>query len=206
MLTTAPESDPKQRFSLYLQPEADSLDSLNSAMAALAQEFNAPEFVPHVTLIPERWATLSEIVAFSQEIAKNISNPISIALAGVGVGETYFKCVFFTVEETPELLLLAKKAREVFGVSFEEVPFRAHFSMLYDGPDSTTTVLTSEQKQTAAKQLTQLVRLPLTFTASGIAIHTSTPVVIEWQQVAFVPFGNEVNLPKQSTPEDNNRN
>ncbi len=192
MLTTAPESEPKQRFSLYLQPETDSLDSLNSAMSALAQEFNTPEFVPHVTLIPERWATLAEIVAFAQEIAKLINKPIPITLAEVGVGETYFKCVFCTVVETPELLLLAKRAREVFGVTFEEVPFRAHFSMLYDGSDSTTTTLTTEQKQKAAEQLILLVKLPLTYEASGIAIHTSTPEVTEWQQVAFVPFGNEI--------------
>lgn len=188
MLATTPESEQKQRFSLYLQPETDSLDNLNSAMSALAQEFNTPEFIPHVTLIPERWATLAEIVAFSQEIAKTISKPIPITLAEVGVGETYFKCVFFTVVETPELLLLAKKARDVFGVTFEEVPFRAHFSMLYDGSDSTTTTLTTEQKQKAAEQLILLVKLPLTYEASGIAIHTSTPVVSEWQQVAFVPF------------------
>ncbi|HNS65048.1 MAG TPA: hypothetical protein PKJ26_00980 [Candidatus Woesebacteria bacterium] len=191
MLVTAPESEPKQRFSLYLQPETDSLDNLNSVMSALAQEFNTPEFVPHVTLIPERWATLSEIVAFAQEIAKLISKPIPVTLAEVGIGETYFKCVFFTVVETPELLLLAKRAREVFGVTFEEVPFRAHFSMLYDGSDSTTTTLTTEQKQKAAEQLRQAVQLPLTYETSGIAIHTSTPVVTEWQQVAFVPFGNE---------------
>lgn len=188
MFANSPESEPKQRFSLYLQPEEDSLDKLNSAMSALAQEFNTPEFVPHVTLIPERWATLAEIVAFTQEIAKTISKPIPITLTEVGVGETYFKCVYFTVVETPELLLLAKRAREVFGVTFEEVPFRAHFSMLYDGSDSTTTTLTTEQKQAAAQQLKQLVQLPLTFEASGIAIHTSTPVVTEWQQVAFVPF------------------
>ena len=188
MLVTTPESEPKQRFSLYLQPEANSLDNLNSAISALAQGFNAPEFVPHITLIPERWATLSEIVTLTQEIAKIMSQSIPITLAEVGVGETYFKCVFFTVVETPELLLLAKRAREVFGVTFEAVPFRAHFSMLYDGSDSTTTTLTTEQKQTAAQQLKQLVKLPLTYEASGIAIHTSTPMVTEWQQVAFVPF------------------
>jgi len=188
MLATTHDSQPKQRFSLYLQPEGADLTLLSSLMKNLAQQFGGPEFVPHVTLIPERWATLAEIVAFAQEIAKLINKPIPITLAEVGVGETYFKCVFCTVVETPELLLLAKRAREVFGVTFEEVPFRAHFSMLYDGSDSTTTTLTTEQKQKAAEQLILLVKLPLTYEASGIAIHTSTPVVDEWQQVAFVPF------------------
>lgn len=176
-----------QRFSLYLQPEGDALDQLTKAMKALAQKFGTPEFVPHVTLIPERWATLSEIVEFTREIAK-ISLPIPIKLSEVGIGETYFKCVFFTVVETPELLLLAQHARKVFGVTFEEVPFRAHFSMLYDGDDSTKTMLTTEQKQEAAQMLRDQITLPFSYIATGIAIHTSTPVVSEWQQVGFVSF------------------
>ncbi len=190
MLSTSYESDSKQRFSLYLQPEENNLDMLTIAMSALAQKYGGPEFVPHVTLIPERWATLSEIVAFAQEIAKTILKKIPIALTGVGTGETYFKCVFFTVVETPELLLLAQRAREVFGVTLAEVPFRAHFSMLYDGFDSASMVLSTKQKQAAAEQLTQSIQLPLTYEASGIAIHTSTPVVSDWQQVAFVPFAS----------------
>ncbi len=189
MITTDFTSEPSQRFSLYLQPEGDALDQLTRTMKELALKFGTPEFVPHVTLIPERWATLSEIVEFSQEIAK-ISQPITIELAEVGIGETYFKCVFFTVAETPELLLLAQHARKVFGVTLEEVPFRAHFSLVYDGEDSTKTALTAEQKQEAAQILRDQITLPFIYIATGIAIHTSTPVVSEWQQVGFVPFGN----------------
>lgn len=187
MISTNHESEPSQRFSLYLQPEGDALDRLTEAMRSLAQKFGSPEFVPHVTLIPERWATLSEIVEFTREIAKR-SQPITIELTEVGIGETYFKCVFFTVVETPELLLLAQRARKVFGVTFEEVPFRAHFSMLYDGDDSTKTMLTTEQKQEAAQMLRDQITLPFSYIATGIAIHTSTPVVSEWQQVGFVSF------------------
>lgn len=188
MLTINPETDSKQRFSLYLQPENETLKLLTVMMKDLAQEFDGPEFVPHVTLMPERWATLSEIITFTQEIAKISSEPIEIELTEVGVGETYFKCVYYSVEESPILLNLAKKARDVFGVNLEEVPFRAHFSMLYDGFDSTKTELSTEQKQVAAQMLKEWANLPLSYTCSGIAIHTSTPVVTEWQQVAFVPF------------------
>lgn len=188
MSAAAYETEPNQRFSLYLQPEGDDRNRLSSLAKRLAQELGGPEFVPHVTLMPERWAALSKIVVFTKEIAKTISKPIPITLAEVGTGETYFKCVYFTVVETPELLQLAKRARDVFGVTLEEVPFRAHFSMLYDGLDSTTTVLTNEQKQAVAQILKTQVELPLTFEAPGIAIHTSTPVVSEWQQVAFVAF------------------
>lgn len=188
MITNNLESESSQRFSLYLQPEGDALDLLTRVMKQLSQIFETPEFVPHVTLIPERWASQSDIIAFTQEIAESL--PITIELAGVGIGETYFKCVFFTVVETPELLLLAQRARKVFGVTLEEVPFRAHFSMLYDGDDSTKTVLTAAQKQEAAQMLKDLVVLPFSYIATGIAIHTSTPVVSEWQQVGFVPFGD----------------
>lgn len=187
MITNNLESESSQRFSLYLQPEGDALDLLTSVMKQLSQIFETPEFVPHVTLIPERWATLTDIIAFTQDIAK-ISQPIKIELAEVGIGETYFKCVFFTVVETPELLVLAQQARKVFGVTFEEVPFRAHFSMLYDGDDSTKTMLTTEQKQEAAQMLRDQITLPFSYIATGIAIHTSTPVVSEWQQVGFVSF------------------
>lgn len=183
------EQESQQRFSLYLQPEGAQLEELTEVVKSLAQSFGGPVFVPHVTLIPERWGTLSEIIDLTQEIATYIKQSLPIILSKVGVGETYFKCVYFDVVETAELLVLAQKARENFGVTFEEVPFRAHFSMVYDGFDSTTTVLSAEQKQAAAEQLRQAVQLPLTYEASGIAIHTSTPLVSEWQQVGFVPFG-----------------
>lgn len=179
----------KQRFSLYLQPEGKSLDILTTAMSTLADEYMGPKFVPHVTLLPERWATMSEIVSLTQEIAKTITSLIPITLTDISMGSTHFKCVFFTILETPELLLLARKAREVFGVTPEEVPFSAHVSMLYDGFDSTKTVLSIKQKETATQLLRNQITLPFSYDCSGIAIHTSTPVVSEWQQVAFVPFG-----------------
>ena len=189
MMSMRQELPTDKRYSLYLVPDEPVQSELQKLVRQLAGEFSSPVFVPHLTLLPEQWGQEAEILALVTSLAREVSTPITLQMLTVVARNSYFQCVLATTSLPEELAQLATGARQLFGVADENIPFHPHISLLYDGKDSTKTILKPEQKQEAVEIAVAHLNLPQSFQVSGIEIHTSTPVVSEWQQVAQVPFG-----------------
>jgi len=111
---SAHHHDGASRYSLWLMPERGSsqFGLLHDAITGLARQWHfpgdvrAPEFIPHVTLLPMlHGMSVEEIKERTRQVARTISSgSIRINMEGLGKGSTFHQCVFVTVKKTPEVL------------------------------------------------------------------------------------------------------
>lgn len=123
-------------YSLWLMPEGEVYKRLNTLISRLSEEYSAPDFSPHVTLIGQVIGPEEEIISRTSELASFIE-PYEIKLTGTGFLDEYFRCLFVRVEETAEVMGANSRAREVFG-RYADPPYMPHLSLMYgDFPPET---------------------------------------------------------------------
>lgn len=115
--------------SLWLMPEGEVYDKLSQLIKRLAEEYNAPLFKPHVTLLGEVMQSDEDVIKRAQELASG-QKPFPITLRTVDYQDFYFRTLFVTVEETEPLLSLHNRAREIFEMQVIP-PYMPHLSLLY---------------------------------------------------------------------------
>ncbi len=121
-------------YSLWLKPSGNIYHKLAKIIKNFSDEYSAPLFEPHVTLIGGLINREDKIV---ERILKliNLIEPIKVNLKEIGYLNEYYRCLFLKAEETPSLMDANLKAREIFGC-IDDTKFLPHLSLLYGNFDS----------------------------------------------------------------------
>src|SRR5262245_35383966 len=87
---------------LWLMPqEGESQRRLADLIASLAQRLGTPRFEPHLTLLGGLEGSEADIVERTGALARML-RPIELHLHAIEGSDEYFRCVFVTVEPSPQ--------------------------------------------------------------------------------------------------------
>lgn len=124
----------KNKYSLWIVPKAEAGAQLQALTDQLAHDHNAPEFVPHLTVVANIFATPDEIPEIEEKVRELIRNigSFGITLANFGYTEEEFRCLYLLAEPSKELDDAYQAAVALFPQVKDE-HFRAmpHLSVLY---------------------------------------------------------------------------
>lgn len=119
------------QVSIWLVPTKSDSESLGRIMRVLAQEFEAPEFNPHVTLYSTKIP--AENLAQLKENLKNRVkdfNSLTLNVLGIGQNSNLFKTLFLQLQNSKELNNLYKTIKTILG-KYRNYELDAHLSLLY---------------------------------------------------------------------------
>ncbi len=122
--------------SIWLMPSGKINDELSRLISQLSQQYAAPVFPPHVTLLGELTGAEKELAAQTRQLAAGLQ-PFQVNLTVVDVLDAYFRCLFLRAEETPALLAANRQARQLFKRE-QDPKFMPHLSLLYGDFDRAT--------------------------------------------------------------------
>ena len=115
--------------SLWLMPTGEAYDKLSGLIKRLVEEYNAPFFEPHVTLLGEAMQSEEDVLRRSEQLASG-QKPFPIVLNTVDYQDFYFRALFVRAERTDPLQALNDRAKEVF--EMQDIPdYMPHLSLMY---------------------------------------------------------------------------
>ena len=117
------------QYHLWLTPNGDSRNRLANLINTLSDQYRGPKFEPHITLLGELEGEESILSEQARMLANKLA-PLSIDLQQPTYEDEYFRCVYFTVKDTPEIRDAHEEAKLIFGKT-PVSPFRPHVSLLY---------------------------------------------------------------------------
>lgn len=165
-------------YHLFLMPPDGSLkDVFRSVIARLAQEYGGPVFEPHITLAAEINAPLPEIISLARRIAEQA--PPRIAFQKIETGTAFFTCCYLSIEKTPQLSELNRRAREQFPITGV---FNPHLSLAYGIYPADVT----QAMATLAEQALKSFLTPTTFPT--LEIWETKGRVDEWKVLSRYSF------------------
>lgn len=117
------------QFFLWLTSVGEGYDRVAELIDQLSERYRGPRFEPHLTLLGGIEGEDSVIYGHVRALA-NTLRPIFIDLQQPACDDEYFRCLFFPVRETSELLDAHKQANVILGKT-STVLFFPHVSLLY---------------------------------------------------------------------------
>ncbi len=117
------------QFFLWLTSVGESYDRLAELIDQLSEQYRGPRFEPHLTLLGGIEGEDLVIYEHVRTLANRL-RPIIIDLQQPAYGDEYFRCLFFPVRETLELLDAHEQANVILG-NTSTVTFFPHVSLLY---------------------------------------------------------------------------
>lgn len=135
---------------------------LHNVMEELAGRFEAPKFIPHLTMraVQVPLDRVEEAKSVVRRIAHTFK-PITLKVSGVGYADNLFQSLFLKFEESPELNDLYQTIERVLE-EYGDYSFEPHLSLLY-----------KELPEEKKKRLIPTIQLPstVTFDRLGINVH-----------------------------------
>lgn len=126
--------DPKDSktigYHIFLLPEGELFDRLQTIINQLAEKYAGIKFEPHVTLlarIPK--SNEDELTAKTQQLAASMQ-PFEIELKEINAEDTYFRALYCKAEPNTQIEEYHQKALEMFGVQDVNV-YMPHLSLYY---------------------------------------------------------------------------
>ena len=163
--------------SLWLVPPPALHDRLAATIAILASRYGTAAFEPHVTLLGGLAGPEETLLSGARVLAERL-RPFEVRLREASAGVDFFRCVFVTVDETPELLRAHALAREALGTATAEA-FRPHLSLVYGR-------LGAEEKEAARQAAGELRSC---FSADALHVVDTNGDVPGWRRLASYRFG-----------------
>lgn len=116
--TIIPENSPERilrvkGYSLWLVPEGKELEELNNLVDELAKKFNAPLFIPHVTILGGIDLKEEDVIAKTRQIAIN-QEAFDIELNEIKYEGAWNRALFIRGKDSPELTNLFKNSHAIF--------------------------------------------------------------------------------------------
>ena len=170
------------RYSIWVAPKGETGNALQQLIEDLAAEYDAPEFVPHMTLVADIYPNESEVAALRERIASLAAKltPFDITLTGYGYKDETFRCLYL-LADAPELPALYNEVKELFPqVATEHFVTMPHISVLYGNLDEAT-----KNGIIQAHPIT-----PLTFAVNSIDLYRTNNPVESWQRIGTFPLGD----------------
>ena len=157
-------------FSAWLIPEEKHSGQLQELINRLAQENNAPKFIPHCTLagkiMLDSKFSFDEIKTFC-----NQSKPMSLNVFKIMSEKTLFKSLYIQLKKEKFIVDFQKKIAHFF-IKREPYKFDPHLSLMYK--------IVSAEKQ---KKITAGISLPDRINFNRISIVNTGGIVEDWNGV-----------------------
>ena len=116
-------------YTLWLMPGGEEYKRFSNLIKKLAQEYDAPPFQPHVTLLGEFPQSEEEALRLTQTLVSG-QKPFPITLRQIDYQEYHFRALFVKADKTDPLVNLHERAKKLFGM--EHIPpYMPHLSLLY---------------------------------------------------------------------------
>ena len=177
-------------YSISLKAEGEGQNKLQRVVNVISEEFEGPQFTPHVTVVPDVEGSLEEVMDKVNRGLSGICEPLHLKFSGPIIGDEYYKCVYMLSGITPELEELFRSVRGVFGVKLGLHP---HLSLIYGN-------FKKEKKELIAQRSKELLiqdkLWPLSWVVSRLVIDDVGPYaegdqrVRQWKYAGEVKFGN----------------
>lgn len=119
----------QDRYALWLIPSGTLYEETQKIIAQLAQEFSAPLFHPHVTLLGGISGRKDEIVSLCLKLAA-VLKPFTVNLTSMSCLDDFYRCLFIQVEASEEISIANANAVTIFGQE-ATIPYFPHLSLLY---------------------------------------------------------------------------
>ena len=119
----------RQLLAVWLVPQDNDKEYLQKIVNDLGEKYNAPLFVPHLTILGD---TLIELKDLKQAIDKAFENikPITIKKTQISQSNIFFKTVFIELEENEMLASVFENLKNNLPEKTDYV-FKPHISLLY---------------------------------------------------------------------------
>jgi 2'-5' RNA ligase len=116
-------------YSLWLMPTGEVYDKFSGLIRRLAEEYRAPLFAPHITLLGETRQSEEDVLRKAKQLA-SIQKPFPVTLNTVDYQDFYFRTLFVRADRTNSLQALHDRAKEIF--EMQDIPYyMPHLSLLY---------------------------------------------------------------------------
>ncbi|OGH16460.1 MAG: hypothetical protein A3C30_04695 [Candidatus Levybacteria bacterium RIFCSPHIGHO2_02_FULL_40_18] len=164
------------KYSIWTIPPDPIYYQIKATIDQLSKRYQGPQFDPHMTLLGEIEADLSELEQKVKKLATGLSK-LELSLGPVSFSTTYFQSVFVRINSTAKLMQLNIDAKKLFDM--ENNVFMPHMSLLYGDHDMLT----------RGKAASTLMIPSTSFVIDKFLITQTTGAPSEWKYVATVPFG-----------------
>jgi len=157
-------------YSLWLMPSGAVFDRLLKTIRSLSKAHHTSVFEPHVTLLGGLSEKESGIIARTKKLAE-VLQPFTIGLNRIEYGAEYFRCLYYIVEKTTEVLNAYARACDIFRVS--QGQFLPHLSLMYGD-------IQLAAKERAAAEVQPYAN---TFTVEHVDLVLTDGTVEDWRKV-----------------------
>ncbi len=114
---------------LWLMPTGQAYQKFSNLIKKLAEEYNAPVFIPHVTLLGDFMQPEEECIKLTKQLVSG-QKPFTIEMEQIDYEDYFFRTLFVRAKKTPELLFLNTRAKEIFQMN-GALEYMPHLSLLY---------------------------------------------------------------------------
>src|SRR3989338_2483853 len=164
------------KYSICTIPPDPIYYQIKATIDQLSKRYQGPQFDPHMTLLGEIEADLSELEQKVKKLATGLSK-LELSLGPVSFSTTYFQSVFVRINSTAKLMQLNIDAKKLFDM--ENNVFMPHISLLY-----------GDHSMTAREEAASKVQLPQSsFVVNEFIITPATSDPSEWKHSATISFG-----------------
>lgn len=116
-------------FSVWLVPQKDDEVYLGNIIKNLGEEYDAPIFVPHLTLLGDVTVDFDKLKSIVDDVFQN-TKPFTIEKERVNQSEAFFKTVFIEFEKDQKLSELFETISQKTD-GRELSTFKPHISLIY---------------------------------------------------------------------------
>lgn len=165
-------TDRVKGYSLWLMPEGEAKETLESLIARLSEKFDTPPFLPHLTLLGQVVEDEDAVIKKTARLAASLA-PLTIHFEGAGYKDEYFRCLFLIAGKDPALMSANLAAREMFG-RIDDPTFMPHLSLVYGN-------LSARDKEGVISEMAGL--FDYSFQVSKISLFSTAGFPHEWYPV-----------------------
>lgn len=162
-------------YALWALPDSGSSQRLQEIIDMLAQRYNTPSFVPHITIAHMLEGTEALLLAHCVRLASEMHS-FSWTLDKCEIGDDVYRSVYFTGSRFERLYDCHTQALTHLGLT-DEKPFFPHCSMLYGS-------LEQAEKEHIRKELELL--LPMSLSVTALALWSVCGEPADWKEMGRI--------------------
>jgi 2'-5' RNA ligase len=153
-------------YSIWLEPTAKDAEHFGKIIRALSKKYDAPVFLPHITL----YSGIAKLGDARNAIRQCRMTQMRLRCTGVGHSGKIWKTVFVNVQNDHVLKLANKILKENLENKYE---FRPHISLIYKNLDTRT-----------RRRIARDIRAKQYVTFDRISVIKSSKAVASWKRKA----------------------
>lgn len=172
-----PHSDETTGYHVFLVPNGEAAEELQTLIENLSEEYGGPVFPPHMTLLARIPESDENVVLEKARVLASDMEHISLSLGELESQDSYFKALYLVVRDQEEMRALHERASVLFNMQ-PDVSYQAHLSLLYG-------IYPEERK---AQTRAELNVPEICFVADAIHVYRTPGSVDTWQKIGEFEF------------------